>query len=150
MGTGPTMIGTREHVLKDAVAKPSYTQPRRKPLSPAHLYLISNTADSSSSSSSSFSGAISTRSAGVVMMSYLRVFFNLFPNLEEEKHIHETTPGRDADEARPPYRWSSLCQVKLTSRHLETKFVPTSSQDAAAVPGRLVTQKLRAGEITPR
>lgn len=92
-------MGTREHVLKDAVAKPSHTQPRRRPLSPAHLYLMSNTADSSSSSSSSFSGAISTRSAGVVMMSYLRVFFNLFPNLEEEKHIHETTPGRDADEA---------------------------------------------------
>lgn len=47
-----------------------------------YLYLMSNTVESSSSSSSSFSGAISTRSAGVVMMSYLRVFFSLFPDLK--------------------------------------------------------------------
>lgn len=61
-----------------------------------HLYLMSNTVASSSSSSSSFSGAISTRSAGVVIMSYLRVFFNLLPNLEES-HTHENTAGRERD-----------------------------------------------------
>lgn len=46
-----------------------------------HLYLTSNRVESSSSSFSSFKGAISTRSAGVVMMSYLRVFLIFFADL---------------------------------------------------------------------
>lgn len=51
-----------------------------------NLYLMSKRVESSSSSFSSLRGAISTRSAGVVMMSYLRVFLILLPDLWEEKN----------------------------------------------------------------
>lgn len=51
----------------------------------SNLYLMSKRVESSSSSFSSLRGAISTRSAGVVMMSYLRVFLILRPDLWEEK-----------------------------------------------------------------
>lgn len=47
-----------------------------------YLYFTSNTVESSSSSSSSFRGAISTRSAGVVIMSYFLVFLILLPDLK--------------------------------------------------------------------
>lgn len=47
-----------------------------------YLYFTSNTVESSSSKLSSFRGAISTRSAGVVMMSYFRVFRILLPDLK--------------------------------------------------------------------
>lgn len=46
-----------------------------------HLYLTSNRVESSSSSFSSFKGAISTRSAGVVMMSYFLVFLIFLADL---------------------------------------------------------------------
>lgn len=45
------------------------------------LYLTSKRVESSSSSFSSLSGAISTRSAGVVMMSYFLVFLIRLPDL---------------------------------------------------------------------
>lgn len=70
-----------------------------------YLYLMSNTVESSSSSSSSFSGAISTRSAGVVIISYFRVFFNLFPDLEEGMHIPiSSTIPTEASHAAAPSR----------------------------------------------
>lgn len=72
------------------------------------------------------------------MMSYLRVFFNLFPNLEEDKQIHETTAARDADEAKPPYRWSSSCRDRFTSRHLQTKLATASRQMLQLYPEGLV------------
>lgn len=50
-----------------------------------NLYLTSKRVESSSSSFSSLRGAISTRSAGVVMMSYLRVFLIRRPDLWGEK-----------------------------------------------------------------
>lgn len=56
-----------------------------------YLYFMSKTVESSSSSSSSFNGAISTRSAGVVMMSYLRVFFTFLPDLEQAER-KDTSP----------------------------------------------------------
>lgn len=46
-----------------------------------HLYLTSKSVESSSSSFSSLRGAISTRSAGVVIMSYFRVFLIRLPDL---------------------------------------------------------------------
>ena len=46
-----------------------------------NLYFMSKRVESSSSSFSSLRGAISTRSAGVVMMSYFRVFLILLPDL---------------------------------------------------------------------
>lgn len=52
----------------------------------SNLYLMSKRVESSSSSFSSLRGAISTRSAGVVMMSYLRVFLILLPDLWEEQN----------------------------------------------------------------
>lgn len=54
-----------------------------------HLYLTSKRVESSSSSFSSFRGAISTRSAGVVMMSYFRVFLILLPDLSTLMTKHE-------------------------------------------------------------
>lgn len=53
------------------------------------LYLTKRV-ESSSSSFSSFSGAISTRSAGVVMMSYFRVFLIFLPDLWDRKHMTGT------------------------------------------------------------
>lgn len=46
-----------------------------------HLYLTSKRVESSSSSFSSLRGAISTRSAGVVIISYFRVFLIRLPDL---------------------------------------------------------------------
>lgn len=51
----------------------------------ANLYLTSKRVESSSSSFSSLRGAISTRSAGVVMISYFRVFLILLPDLPEKR-----------------------------------------------------------------
>lgn len=57
-----------------------------------HLYLTSKRVESSSSSFSSLSGAISTRSAGVVIMSYFRVFLIRLPDLTTlmTRHVMRT------------------------------------------------------------
>lgn len=63
---------------KSSVSKPNWTSSQQ------YLYFTSNTVESSSSSSSSFRGAISTRSAGVVIMSYFLVFLILLPDLKHK------------------------------------------------------------------
>lgn len=57
-----------------------------------HLYLTSKRVESSSSSLSSLRGAISTRSAGVVIMSYFRVFLIRLPDLTTlmTRHVMRT------------------------------------------------------------
>lgn len=62
---------------KSSVRKPNLTGSQQ------YLYFTSNTVESSSSSSSSLRGAISTRSAGVVIMSYFLVFLILLPDLKQ-------------------------------------------------------------------
>lgn len=52
-----------------------------------NLYLTSKRVESSSSSFSSLRGAISTRSAGVVIISYFRVFLIRLPDLWEGKSV---------------------------------------------------------------
>ena len=99
---------------------------------PQYLYLMSNTVESSSSSSSSFSGAISTRSAGVVMMSYLRVFFSPFPDLDEGKHIPETQamPTEVSHAATPspdPRRSGKTPPSSSTSGHRTLDRILTSA-----------------------
>lgn len=80
-----TMISNRSRYLKKEEQK------RRVPplcfgatwIWGTNLYLTSNRVESSSSSFSSLRGAISTRSAGVVIMSYFRVFLIRLPDLWE-------------------------------------------------------------------
>lgn len=85
---------------KSSVSKPNWTSSQQ------YLYFTSNTVESSSSSSSSFRGAISTRSAGVVIMSYFLVFLILLPDLKHKRwggkdHVYTAFPKK----AKPvPYR----------------------------------------------
>lgn len=102
-----------------------------------HLYLTSKRVESSSSSFSSLRGAISTLSAGVVIISYFRVFLIFLPDLYTLKRRHVISEvvntqitmtmflsvGRSfrMDEMRDPTVTSSvtLCKALFSSRDVE-------------------------------
>lgn len=68
-----------------------------------HLYLTSKSVESSSSSCSWFRGAISTRSAGVVMMSYFLVFRIRRPDLITLMTRHTTRAAVSTHTANTPF-----------------------------------------------
>lgn len=80
-----------------------------------HLYLTSNRVESSSSSLSSFKGAISTRSAGVVMMSYFRVFLIFFADLHifMTRHVISKTVNTQMEIEKPLMVGRSLKIVEI-------------------------------------
>lgn len=84
------------------------------------LYLTSKRVESSSSSFSSLSGAISTRSAGVVMMSYFLVFLIRLPDLrgsgwrQKRKKKKKTSVRRRKDRNNQPSRGAFLPLKDMT------------------------------------